>query len=480
MLCEFEQKVLDYITTRRLLAAEGNVLLAVSGGADSIALLYCLYSLKTEGRLGVRFTCAHLNHQLRGAESDADEKFAIEQAQNLGLKVLTQKLSVRRFAKDNKLSIETAARQLRIDTLLDIARRDNCKLIATGHQKNDNAETVLQRLLRGTGFRGLGGIRPSRKFEDITFISPLLDVTREQITDYLKERNLTWRLDATNEQCIYHRNFIRHQLMPEIQKDCTDSIIEQLSKLSAVAQRFQHRIHDRAKSIWPKLTTATPSTLKLDIEGLLLEPEPVQVELIRLNLTAIGSGERDLVRQHYVRTLQLCRQKINNKLIELPNGFKVHRQYQYLIFTSPQAHEPQELSDKTVELNVPGKTQFTDHVIEATITDFDAARFEKFKSQKDSLAEWFDFDKLSLPLTVRSRRPGDRFTPLGQNAEKKVGKFLTDVKVPQDLRKNALVVADTEKIIWLGPIRISNAVSVSSQTSKILQLQIAKSRPSFQ
>lgn len=480
MLCEFEQKVLDYITARRLIAAEENVLLAISGGADSIALLHCLYSLKTEGRLDISFTCAHLNHQLRGAESDADEKFVIEQARNLGLEVSTKNLSVRTFAKDNKLSVETAARQLRINALLDIAHRNNCKLIATGHQKNDNAETVLQRLLRGTGFRGMGGIWPSRKFEDITFISPLLDVTREQIADYLKKRNLPWQLDATNEQCIYHRNFIRHQLMPEIQKDCADSIIEQLSKLSSIAQKFHNRIHDRTQSIWSKLTTATPDTVKLDIEGLLLEPEPVQIELIRLSLTTIGSGERDLVRQHYERVLQLCRQKINNKLIELPNGFKVYRQYQQLIFTSLHTHKPQELSDKTVKLNVPGKTQFADYVIEATITDFDVALFEKFKAQKNGLIEWFDFGKLSLPLTVRSRRPGDRFTPLGQNTEKKVGKFLTNVKMPQDLRKNVLIVTDTEKIIWLGPIRISNAASVSSQTDKILQLQIAKSQPSFQ
>jgi tRNA(Ile)-lysidine synthase len=472
MLCEFEKKVLDYITAQRLFVAEENVLLAVSGGADSTALLHCLYSLKAEGKIKAHFICVHLNHQLRAAESDKDEKFVIKQARNLGIEVLTKRLNVRTFAKSNKLSIETAARQLRIYALLEIARRSNCKFVATGHQKNDNAETVLQRLLRGTAYRGLGGIWPSRDFADIKFIRPLLDVTREQITAYLKERRLSWRLDATNEQCIYHRNFVRHQLIPEIQKDCTGSIVEQLSKLSAAAQKFHHHIHDRAQSIWPKLTTVTSLAVKLDINSFLLEPEPVQVELIRLSLTAIGSGERDFTQEHYMRIIRLCRQKTNDKLIELPNSFKAHRQYQFLTFTSPAQQEQRKLSDKTVELNVPGKTKFADYVIEATVTDFDAAAFEKFKTQKNSFVEWFDFDKLSLPLTIRPRRPGDRFIPLGLNTEKKVGQFLTDAKVPQNLRKTVLVIADTEKIIWLCPIRISNNTRITDKTKTVLQLRI--------
>lgn len=472
MLCEFEQKILDYITARRLIPAEAKVLSAVSGGADSIALLHCLSSLKAEGKLNAKFICAHLNHQLRDAESDADEKFVIEQVRNLGMDLLTERLNVRTFAGSNKLSIETAARQLRIDALVRIARRIGCKFVATGHQKNDNAETILQRLLRGTGFRGLGGIRPSKNFEDITFIRPLLDVTREEIITYLKQRRLTWQLDATNEQCIYHRNFIRHKLLPEIQKGCTGSTVELLSGLSAEARKFYRRIYERAKSTWPKLTTAESNTVKLDTEGFLSEPEPVQVELIRLSLIAIGSGERYLTQQHYMRIVRLCRQKTSNKLIELPNGFKAHRQYQHLIFTSPQIQEQYKLSDKIVELQVPGKTKFADYVVEATLIDFDAARFDRFKTEKNSFAEWFDFDKLSFPLIIRPRREGDRFIPLGLNTEKKVGKFLTDAKVPQETRKNLIVVSDAEKIVWLCPVRISNNTRITEKTKAVLQLRI--------
>ena len=163
------------------------MLLAVSGGADSTALLYSMFALKNEGILHADFVCAHINHQLRTPDADIDEKFVVAQAENLSLPVITQKIDVRQFARQNKLSIETAARILRIQHLQDIAKASNCDWIATAHQKNDNAETVIQRLLRGTGFRGLAGIWPLRSFSDnITFVRPLLCVTRDQIIDYLK------------------------------------------------------------------------------------------------------------------------------------------------------------------------------------------------------------------------------------------------------------------------------------------------------
>ncbi|MFB0525374.1 MAG: tRNA lysidine(34) synthetase TilS, partial [Phycisphaerae bacterium] len=232
-MLEFEKKIADFIKAHGLFGPADRVLLAISGGADSIALLYVMQSLKTNKVLRVDLLCAHINHQLRGMEANLDEDFVTAEAAKLELSLMTKRLDVRGFARSHKLSIETAARKLRIEALLDMARFNNCCCIATGHQKNDSAETILHRLARGTGLRGLGGIWPMRTFNNkIKFVRPLLCVTRNEIIEYLQQRNLTWQTDHTNADCTYRRNYIRHRLLPELQQKCSGSIVEQLFGLS--------------------------------------------------------------------------------------------------------------------------------------------------------------------------------------------------------------------------------------------------------
>jgi len=492
MLTRFENKVADFIKVNALfdsldttLRSTSRVLLAVSGGADSIALLYAICALKAENVLSAELICAHINHQLRGAEADLDEVFVIAEAAKLKLAVITRRVDVREFARSNKLSIETAARKLRIENLLDIAKANNCDAIGTAHQKNDNAETILQRLSRGTAFRGLGGIWPRRVFDNnISFVRPLLCVGRDEITEYLKKRNLKWRDDYTNVDCSYRRNFIRHRLIPELQQQCSSSVVEQLFDLSDSAQRFYNLVCSEAEKVWPKIAEVGGETVTLDLKSFLTQSQPVKVELVRRALIQLGSGERDLTHRHYERILQLAERNISSKKVELPNGFVVQREYESLIFAQirERAAVDEQIS-KTVELNIPGKTKFGCYLIETTILDacrdMSATRRARgtdssigYRESRIHLVECFDLDKVKLPLVVRFRRAGDRFCPLGLAQEKKVGKFLTAAKVPQETRKNVLIVADSEKIIWVWPIRISEQVKITSETRKVLQLKI--------
>ena len=305
MLLEFENKVADFIKANGLCESADKILLAVSGGADSTALLYAMAAPKAEGVLGAELLCAHINHQLRGTEAELDEDFVIAQAGELNLPVTTKRVDVRGFARENKLSIETAARKLRIEGLVDIAKANNCKWVATAHQKNDNAETVLHRLLRGTGFRGLGGIGAVQVFdEDIKFVRPLLCVRRDEIVEYLKERNLKWRTDHTNYDCTYRRNYIRHRLIPALQHDCSGSIVEELFELSCLAQRFYSLVCSYAEKAWPEVAVCDGNNVKLDLQKFLTQPPAVKVELIRRSLATIGSGERDLTQVHFKKILQ--------------------------------------------------------------------------------------------------------------------------------------------------------------------------------
>ena len=463
-----------FIKANGLFGSADKILLAVSGGADSTALLYAVCAIKAESVLSGDILCAHINHQLRGSESDGDETFVIAQADKLNLAITTRRLDVRGFARKNKLSIETAARKLRIESLLDIAKANNCKQVATAHQKDDNAETIIQRLARGTGFRGLGGIWPLRCFaDDISFVRPLLCVRRDEIVEYLSKRNLKWRVDRTNEDCSYRRNYIRHRLLPALQRQCTGSIVEQLAELSQSAQKFYSLVCSSVEKVWTELADYTADNVALDLKSLLAQPPAVKVEIVRRSLACLGGGERDLTHQHYERVLQLAQQNISGRKIELPDGFVVWHEYENLILARRQESSTvKKHTDKKVELQVPGQTRFGRYSIEAAVFEAEGRNFEKFKAQKTNFIEWFDLDKVKLPIVVRLHKDGDRFVPLGLREEKKVGKFLTAARAPKEIRKKVLIVADAEKIIWVWPVRISEQTKVTSQTRKILQLQI--------
>jgi tRNA(Ile)-lysidine synthase len=444
MLSRFEKKVACFVKAEGLGGSAGKLLLALSGGADSTALLYAMQKLRAEKVLKAELLCAHANHQLRGGDADLDEEFVVAQAKELGLPATARRIDVRGYARLNKLS---------------------------------NAETVLQRLARGTGFRGLAGIWPERIFDGGTkFIRPLLCVRRDEIIEYLQERNLKWRRDHTNADCAHRRNYIRHRLLPEVQRQCADSLVERLFELSNSARKFYDSVCGRADELWPDLADFDGREIKLDLKMFLPQTLSVQVECIRRSLACIGCGERDLARHQYEGILALAARNVTGRKMELPGGFGVCREYGNLIFTVSRSctvgQAPPYGGGEPVRLNVPGRTRFGEFMIEATIVEVDDIGLGQIVDDKTSSVERFDLERVKLPLIVRSRRPGDRFVPLGLTSEKKIGKFLTAQRIPHRLRERVLVVADGEKIIWVWPVRMSERVKVSGQTGKILQLRI--------
>ncbi|MFC1737898.1 tRNA lysidine(34) synthetase TilS [Planctomycetota bacterium] len=498
MLSGFEKKSGEFIKANGLFRSKEKILLAVSGGTDSTALLYAITALRDNGVLDCKLTCAHINHQLRGRQADEDERFVIEKCSELDVPVKTKKVDVRTYASENKLSIETAARGLRIKSLLALAKAHGCGCVTTGHQKDDNAETIVQRLSRGTGFRGLSGIWPVREFEGgISFVRPFLHIRRREIIDYLHQRQVSWQVDRTNKDVSYRRNFIRHKLLPALQKGCEGDVVERLFNLSQSARRFLVLICDCADKVWPDLADFNGETVTLELQSFLNQPQGVKVELLRRGLSLLGSGEGDLTRGHYNRMLQLAERKMSGKKIELPGNFVVRLDYSKLIFERDKAVRCEIISRDNLQIEeapaekqivVPGQMKFGGYLIEADILEAKDVDIEKFKADRDKFApldmklsgrftEWFDFDRISLPITVRFRRAGDKFQPLGLEGEKKVGKFLTAQKVPHSIRKRALVILDTEKAFWVWPIRISEKAKITDNTRKILQIRIIYNKP---
>jgi tRNA(Ile)-lysidine synthase len=475
MLLELEKKIAVFLQAIEFPNSKVNILLAVSGGADSIALLHVLHALISYKHINADLYCAHFNHKLR-SDSDSDEEFVISQAQKFNIPITTKRFDVEKYARNNKLSIETAARQLRIENLTKIAKTNKCKWIATGHQKDDNAETIIHRILRGTGYRGLAGIWPLRKFnEDVFFVRPLLCVSREEIVQYLQQRNLNWHEDYTNAEFKYTRNHI-------LQKQCENSLVEQLSKLSVKADSLYKQICNKVNTLWPEVSICNDNKISLKRNILQSQLPSVQIELIRRALSAISCGERDLTSEHYERILELIKHGYTGKTIQLPNGFDVYMQYEYVIFKKCRVgHVPPDSSflNGGVEphptiLKLPGQTVFNEFTIDAAILEEDKVDFKKFLKSKTSSIEWFDLDKIKEPLIVRFRKDGDRFVPFSQKKQKKIGKFLTAQHVTEEVRSKIIVFEDSEKIIWLYPIRTSEQTRIISETKTILQLHISK------
>lgn len=476
---DLEKTVSEFIREHEMFADAGGVLIAVSGGADSISLLHVLASLHARGSLTRRLVCGHVNHRLRGHAADADERFVVEQAAALGLPVVAKTVDVRAHAEANRLSIETSARQLRLAALAEIAGEQDCSWIATGHQKNDNAETVLHRLRRGTGFRGLAGIRPVRKLtENLLLARPLLCVTRDEITNYLQQRNLPWRQDQTNADVAYTRNYIRHRLLPSLQRESRGPLVEDLSELAASAGRLYDRVQREAEQAAPLMTQVETDRAFVDASKLASLPEIVAIELIRRMLTLLGCGERDLTERHYQAILQAARAGPDAKAVSLPGGFVARPARDRIVLHKPGGEsEPAVPSDCELTLAIPGRTRFAGYEIEAEVLSRGEIDPTRVTADKGPFCEHLDWNRISPPVIVRPRRPGDRFQPLGWEAVKKVGKFLTTAATPRDLRDRTLIFADRERILWVCPVRMAEPAKITATTQRILRLTIRRDRP---
>ncbi len=472
MVEPLEEKVAAFIHAHAMFDAGSRVLLGVSGGADSIALLHVLHTLARRGLLAAHLFCLHIDHQLRGSDSRDDAAFVAEQASQLGIPCDTKSIDVKAYAGDHGLSLETAGRQIRLDSFAEAAQTLGCAWVATGHQKNDNAETVLQRLRRGTGYRGLRGIQPVRPLrEGILLARPLLSSTRDEIVTYLRRRGLTWREDRSNVDCVYTRNLVRHRLLPALQEEAQGCLIEELSELAASAEGLYQKIRRDAEEASRRGVESRSHAAAVDVGTLLALPQPVAVELIRMQLVQLGCGERDLTDRHYASVLRLAHSQSSRGEVTLPGGYAARRDHHQLIFVGADlcVCPP---TPGCVTLSIPGETTFAEHTIRAEVIEPEPGQPFKIPADKTDFVEYLDLDRIAQPLVVRSRRPGDSFWPLGLRGPKKVGKFLTTARVPPRQREHIFLFDDGWTIVWVCPIRLSEQAKVTAQTRRVLKLSV--------
>ena len=450
------------IRRHRMVPHGGRVVVALSGGADSVGLLHVLLELQERGALVVAGV-AHFNHQLRGEDADGDERFCSALATSLGLPFESGRGDVRTIARDDKRSIEDAARRARYAFLEAAVRRLDAAAVAVGHTLDDQAETFLLRLLRGAGSRGLAGIRPKAGL----VIRPLIDVRRLDLQEYVAERRLAHREDATNADVGIPRNRVRHELIPYLEREFSPGIVEVLAREAASAREDEEKLHaeaiDLAGSI--VLTNAAHTVSKVDARQLTLLHPALAARVAREAL-ARQAADRFIGFEHIQRFLEFAANAEAGAALSLPGQQAMH-DGQWISLGPEPGRGPKDGAEFRFPLSIPGEVLLSRQGLAVS-----AAWGSEGEAGWPAVLGCL-VSGAKLPLAVRSRRPGDRFQPPGLGGRsKKLQDYLVDRKVARAERDLLpLVVDGDDRIVWIVGHAVSEDFRAGAPSNGVISLK---------
>ncbi len=459
--------VLKTIDKYNMLEYGDKVIAAVSGGADSVCMLHILNNLKNERKFSL--CCAHINHELRGEAADNDEAFVKALCKELGIKFYSKKIDVAKFAEENKITCEEAGRAVRYSFFEEIKSKYGYNKVATAHNKNDNAETVLMRIIRGTGIDGLSGI-PYVRNDGV--IRPILDLSRAQVEEYCKENNLNFCTDITNLENDFTRNKVRNLLIPYIEKEFNTKISDSLLRLSDSAEEDSRFIRNYAKRLYKRLGNPIPGNKlnTLHIDSLKMLEKPILIRI--LQLAAEKSSPAKLEKKHINDIIELL-DKNTGASINLPQGLSAEINYGWLTFNGPldKVEVKSSIDGFFVDIAVGG-TVF----IEALGKDI-SIREENAKEYKCKINEIAaDIDKIgNQPLFLRSRRDGDRIVWFSDGKTKKIKNVFIDEKIPQKDRNKIPLLTTGNEIIAIVGSRVSEKYKITKDSERALVIRYGTS-----
>lgn len=456
------------------------VLVAVSGGPDSMCLLHVLLEINRIQNYQWRIVVGHVNHGLRGAESDQDEEFVRQAAADLKLEVLTRRVDVRAIRERQGLSLEEAARKARHHVLRTLAIENRLQKIAMGHNLDDQAETILFRTIRGTGLRGLRGMPPIRvlsKKEDLFVVRPLLEVERREILDFLKERKIGFRVDSSNADPSIARNYLRNDLIPALEKRLNPRLKQALVKLGLIARSAYYLLWDLSREVFENVRLVEKEgEVNLSVQELAKYPPAIQTLVIDRSVKHLLGRLPHLAFEHYVGVLSLLSPFGHGKVVQLPAGLQASRASYALTIGRPRPLPPAPRLLRK-RLVVPGTTRMERLGItfRTELVKGDLQGLREYLKNKDYTEEVVDAEKVQFPLTVRFRKRGDAFLPLGAPGHQRLAEFFIDQHVPKERRSRVPLVVDrTGRIIWVVGYRISDEVKIRDTTRHLLRFKVTR------
>lgn len=472
----------DRIVLTHLIKPGETVVVGVSGGADSAALLHLLWQRRQDPQLPFRVVAAHLNHQTRGVDSDTDAEFVQQESTRLGVDCFVEHRNIPEIAARLGLGIEETGRRERYAFFERICLKAGAHVVAVAHHADDQAETVLHRILRGTGLRGLGGmsaVRPLTPRSEVRLVRPMLEHTRAELRAYLDAHKIAFREDSSNQSLEPVRNRIRLNVLPLLEQQINPQVRGALIRLAEQARWFEEYFHESViRTFETLIVSQSEDTLILNAQAMARKSRLLQTGLIREAYVSLGPGEADLTFDHLVRVSEMVSEPVSGKVIQLPGGVSVEKRYDQLIFTNLLRPEL-DPEFEPVTLHVPGVTTLPQRLVQlgSEVLLPPAEQVLSLAQAGSPLSEHFDLDALKLPLVVRTRRPGDRFCPLGVHGSKTLSDYLTDAKVPPDERRKIVVVFDQVGPIWIVGHRIDDRVKLKPGTRRVLHIEARNLTP---
>jgi tRNA(Ile)-lysidine synthase len=451
--------------SEELLPREGLVLVAVSGGPDSMALLSILHGLSQE--LKFRLAVAHFDHQIR--DTGAEERQLVDNfAKSLAIPVYSGSADVRGQAAASGDTLEEAARKARYEFLTKVASETKARRIATGHTKDDQAETVLMRIIHGTGIRGLAGI-PTRRGR---IIRPLLCLSREETRSYCESLGISCVSDSTNEDTAILRNRIRLELLPLLESSYHNGVEESLLRLAKNAQEMISSIRARTNPlIEQNLRSLSPHEWTMNVARVAtLDDTSIVVLFGDVFATSLGC-DMDFTRVHYEQLTHLVKDsRGSGKMLSLP-GLTIKKEYENLILTKAKASASvMQTLDYRATLTFPGETRAAGVVVRTEIVEKGTVDPSLVKATNK--VAYFALDGLRLPLVLRAPREGDRMQPFGMTGTKKLSDIFIDKKIPGRARTRSFVVADADEILWVVGVTTNEKSRVKPDTDKVVRITL--------
>ncbi len=461
------KEVREFLSNRSLV--DCSLVIAVSGGIDSMTLLHLLYDLKDE--LELELSVAHLDHGLRGTASKRDADFVRNAAEKLGLPSIVEKRDVEALT-DPGSSPEEAARKIRYDFLAEVREKEAADFVALGHNRDDQVETVLMHLIQGSGLRGLGGMDPVRDF----YIRPLLSTSRRAIRDYAKANGLDYRRDETNQDTGYLRNRIRHELLPELAENYNPRIRQKVKELSTIAGEAHSFLQEKVTEVLAELAIEKAQKEIRFQRREIQELHPyLKKAIIRRLIREVRGSLKDVTSRHVQDVIDQLEQNPARTQLDLP-GITFTLQNGTGRFLKGRIEDPGQAS---IEFNyeiAPGETlELEETGMELSLKrTTGSATPDPGDFPADSLTEVVDWGKVERPIHVRNRKPGDRFVPLGMEGEKKLKDFFIDEKVPREERNYVPLVCDENGILWVVGYRMDERYKINNTTEKGLIMKARK------
>ena len=455
-----------------MVAPEERVLVGVSGGADSVCLLVALKELQEH--FGFCLEAVHVEHGIRGEESKDDARFVAALCERYGIDYQVYEVDVPAFAAERGLGFEEAARILRYDIFETLAKAKNAK-IALAHHKEDNAETILFQLVRGSSLAGLCGMQGMRTAEGgVCYIRPLLSFSREEIEAFLIQRNLSWCQDSTNTDMTYSRNFLRGSVIPQLER-INSQAVAHINQTAEHLSEVQEYIEFETERLWRSVANVDDG-IELDVKQLSELHPMMQRQLAYKAIVVASKRKKDITSVHVADLLSLCKGQ-SGKRLSLPYGVVAQKEFEVVrvVVYEDEAREENvyEISQEMLEGLLEGGKEIVIPIGgsgELVRCNVFGKNEETLEIPRKTYTKWLDYDKIKKGFCIRTRRSGDYFISDTNGHRKKLKSYFIDEKIPLAEREKRWLLSQDSQVLWLIGGRISENVKVSQETKCVFEI----------